>query len=277
MEANRAAASDALERARAQLEKGDFDAARRLGEKSARLFESDSATSLLDHIQRFGPGSPAALAVEQTLNANDHYTVLSVDIGSHDAAIKKAYKARSLSLHPDRNHAVGAEAAFKRLQEAYTVLSDRSARAAYDASPAQAQRRAQPAWKQQQQQQQQQQQHAGGYVPPWQRRQQESAQPRRQQQAQGYHQRQTEYQRQQQHGQRAESAEQRVRSLENQVAADERRLAMLQAEVERLRQVDQQRTAQLREVQEQLSASRRGEATAWHDAQKERERRGVAE
>ena len=38
------------------------------------------------------------------------------------AAVRSAYKRLALALHPDRNHARQAEAAFKRLQDAYEAL-----------------------------------------------------------------------------------------------------------------------------------------------------------
>ena len=38
------------------------------------------------------------------------------------AAVRAAYKRLALALHPDRNHARQAEAAFKRLQSAYEAL-----------------------------------------------------------------------------------------------------------------------------------------------------------
>lgn len=61
------------------------------------------------------------------------YDVLGVAPDASDAEIKKAYKKQSLANHPDKNP--GDETASERFQEvanAYEVLSDPDARAAYD-------------------------------------------------------------------------------------------------------------------------------------------------
>jgi curved DNA-binding protein CbpA len=63
----------------------------------------------------------------------DYYETLSV---SHDATleeIKRAYRKLALETHPDRNPGdAGAEDRFKKINEAYGVLSDSSKRAQYD-------------------------------------------------------------------------------------------------------------------------------------------------
>ena len=70
------------------------------------------------------------------LGAADHYTILGVtpEQASDDAKLRRAYRARAHMVHPDRNHASGAEAAFKRVAEAFEVLSDKGKRADYDRS-----------------------------------------------------------------------------------------------------------------------------------------------
>ena len=64
-----------------------------------------------------------------------HYSILGLT--RHDFSpelLKKQYRALALRWHPDRNHGNEAAAAekFKELQEAFGVLSDPQARAAYD-------------------------------------------------------------------------------------------------------------------------------------------------
>ena len=119
-EANRAAAEQWLQRARDCHEAGDDDAALRFCEKSLKLCELPSAQSLTQHIRKYGKGSPAAAAVARVRDASDQYAVLQLARGCTEAEAKRAYRKLSLTLHPDRNHAAGAEAAFKTLSEAYS-------------------------------------------------------------------------------------------------------------------------------------------------------------
>ena len=118
-EANRQAAEDWLERARAAEAAGDEAAARRHCERSLRLCESTAARDLVDAIERFGLDSAPAQAAKRALEAVDDCSVLEVSRGASEAQVKAAYKRLALRLHPDRNHAKSAEAAFKRLQAAY--------------------------------------------------------------------------------------------------------------------------------------------------------------
>ena len=65
----------------------------------------------------------------------DHYETLQVSRTAEPEVIDKAYRALSLKYHPDRVPAEGRAQATRRFQaitEAYTVLSDPTARAAYD-------------------------------------------------------------------------------------------------------------------------------------------------
>ena len=65
--------------------------------------------------------------------ADDYYSVLGVDKGADDAAIKKAYRKLAMKYHPDRNpDDKVAEEKFKEVGEAYEVLSNPDKRAAYD-------------------------------------------------------------------------------------------------------------------------------------------------
>ena len=48
--------------------------------------------------------------------------MLQLPRGAGEADVRKAYKKLSLSLHPDRNHARGADDAFKKLAESHSTL-----------------------------------------------------------------------------------------------------------------------------------------------------------
>jgi DnaJ-class molecular chaperone len=62
----------------------------------------------------------------------DHYTTLGLSSAATLADIKKAFRLKASSLHPDKNAALDASARFRAVQEAYEVLSDADKRKAYD-------------------------------------------------------------------------------------------------------------------------------------------------
>ena len=63
----------------------------------------------------------------------DYYEVLGIQKGASEDEIKKAYKSLAKKYHPDLHpDDAAAEAKFKELNEAYSVLSDAEKRAAYD-------------------------------------------------------------------------------------------------------------------------------------------------
>jgi DnaJ-class molecular chaperone len=61
----------------------------------------------------------------------DYYAVLGVARDSTEADVKRAFRELARKHHPDVNPADGGEA-FREINEAYAVLSDRDARARYD-------------------------------------------------------------------------------------------------------------------------------------------------
>lgn len=66
-------------------------------------------------------------------NAEDYYAVLGLSRNCSDDEIRKAYKKAAIRYHPDKNKGDRvAEENFKRISEAFGVLSDQQKRAAYD-------------------------------------------------------------------------------------------------------------------------------------------------
>eukprot|EP00471_Norrisiella_sphaerica_P002202 CAMPEP_0184488038 /NCGR_PEP_ID=MMETSP0113_2-20130426/10490_1 /TAXON_ID=91329 /ORGANISM="Norrisiella sphaerica, Strain BC52" /LENGTH=110 /DNA_ID=CAMNT_0026870503 /DNA_START=66 /DNA_END=394 /DNA_ORIENTATION=+ len=68
------------------------------------------------------------------LNSDDYYKVLGLEKDCTDRDIKKAYRKLAIKYHPDKNpdDPEGAEAKFKKIGEAYGVLSDEKKRKQYD-------------------------------------------------------------------------------------------------------------------------------------------------
>ena len=62
----------------------------------------------------------------------DYYEILGVEHDADARTIKRAFLKKARELHPDVNKAPDAEARFKEVNEAYTILSDETKRANYD-------------------------------------------------------------------------------------------------------------------------------------------------
>jgi DnaJ-class molecular chaperone len=65
----------------------------------------------------------------------EYYTTLEIPKTSTQDDIKKAYRKLAMKYHPDRNG--GNEDKFKKIQEAYDILSDPKKRQQYDSPPPQ--------------------------------------------------------------------------------------------------------------------------------------------
>ncbi len=62
----------------------------------------------------------------------DHYAILGVTANATLAEIKTAYRKMASQLHPDKNASSDAPAKFRKVQQAYEILSDGDKRKAYD-------------------------------------------------------------------------------------------------------------------------------------------------
>ncbi|MDO8652972.1 MAG: DnaJ domain-containing protein [Undibacterium sp.] len=62
----------------------------------------------------------------------DYYFILGIANTATLADVKKAFRLKAAEFHPDRNASVLAPEKFHAVKEAYDVLSDESARSAYD-------------------------------------------------------------------------------------------------------------------------------------------------
>ena len=79
---------------------------------------------------------PRRLSLPQLLilrgGEHNYYEVLGVQSNATHAELKRAYRRRSLELHPDRNRDPGAHDAFIELGQAYETLRDPGKRRQYD-------------------------------------------------------------------------------------------------------------------------------------------------
>ncbi|TKW22587.1 hypothetical protein SEVIR_4G238600v4 [Setaria viridis] len=148
MECNREEALKAREIAIKKLESKDFAGAKRIALKAQRIFPE------IENIPQLLTVCEVQCAAEANINGMlDFYGILQVEVTADEMTIKKQYRKLVLSLHPDKNSYAGAESAFKFVAEAYTTLSDRAKRYAYDikwrvaskAAPKQATQRTQAA------------------------------------------------------------------------------------------------------------------------------------
>jgi curved DNA-binding protein len=65
--------------------------------------------------------------------SEDYYSTLGVSKDASDGEIKKAYRKLAMKYHPDHTKGdKGAEEKFKKISEAYAVLSDKKKRQEYD-------------------------------------------------------------------------------------------------------------------------------------------------
>ena len=66
------------------------------------------------------------------MSEGDYYEILGVSRNAEEKEIKKAYRNLARKYHPDVCKEAGAEEQFKKINEAYSVLSDSQKRAQYD-------------------------------------------------------------------------------------------------------------------------------------------------
>jgi molecular chaperone DnaJ len=64
--------------------------------------------------------------------SKNYYEILNINNNATNEEIKRAYHKLALQFHPDKNTSQDAEEEFKKISEAYEILSDSSKRLMYD-------------------------------------------------------------------------------------------------------------------------------------------------
>jgi len=88
-----------------------------------------SVTGLRSSVAEPNRRMPGSLVVHV---AADYYDTLGVPRGADKKTIKNSYRQKARKYHPDVNKSPGAEEEFKKISEAYEVLSDDQKRQIYD-------------------------------------------------------------------------------------------------------------------------------------------------
>ncbi|KAG8390385.1 hypothetical protein BUALT_Bualt01G0077900 [Buddleja alternifolia] len=127
MECNKDEALRAKSLAEDKLDIRDFAGARKFALKAKNLFPGlDGVSQMLTTIDVY-------ISAENKISGEvDWYGVLGLNPSVDEEAIKKQYRKLALMLHPDKNKSVGADGAFTLISEAFSVLSDKAKRLAYN-------------------------------------------------------------------------------------------------------------------------------------------------
>ncbi|KAL7106953.1 hypothetical protein ACP275_06G023700 [Erythranthe tilingii] len=127
MECNRDEALRAKSIAEGKLEKKDFAGAKKFALKAQTLYPG------LDGISQMLTTLDVYVSAENKISGEtDWYGVLGVTPSVDDETLRKQYRKLALSLHPDKNKSVCADGAFKLISEAWSLLSDKAKRLAYN-------------------------------------------------------------------------------------------------------------------------------------------------
>ncbi|KAJ6705096.1 hypothetical protein OIU79_009907 [Salix purpurea] len=127
MECNKDEATRAKEIAEKKFSAKDIVGAKKFALKAQNLYPG------LKGIPQMIATLDVYVAAENKINGEaDWYGILGADPRADDDAVRKHYRKLALMLHPDKNKSIGADGAFKFISEAWSLLSDKNKRMAYD-------------------------------------------------------------------------------------------------------------------------------------------------
>ncbi|MCO5558669.1 hypothetical protein L7F22_012255 [Adiantum nelumboides] len=128
MDCNRDEAARSRSIAEKKFMQQDYAGARKFALKARQLFPD------LEGLVQFVAVMEVHATAQEKLQCGemDWYGILQSEPSADEAFLRKQYRKLALVLHPDKNKSLGAEAAFKYISEAWTILSDRIKKASYD-------------------------------------------------------------------------------------------------------------------------------------------------
>ncbi|KAL5568326.1 hypothetical protein UlMin_024901 [Ulmus minor] len=127
MECNKDEAVRAKEIAERKFREKDYTAAKKFALKAQNLYPG------LDGLAQMFTTLEVYISAENKISGEaDWYGILGVNPWDNDDTIRKQYRKLALMLHPDKNKSIGAEGAFKLVSEAWSLLSDKNKRLAYN-------------------------------------------------------------------------------------------------------------------------------------------------
>lgn len=127
MDCNKAEAIRAKELAERKLIERSYASAKEIALKAQKLYPRlEGLSHLLTTIDVYISGE------NKTLGEADWYGILGVVPYAKYEIIREQYRKLAFMLHPDKNKSPGAEGAFKLVSEAWSLLSDKAKREAYE-------------------------------------------------------------------------------------------------------------------------------------------------
>lgn len=127
MECNKDEAARAKEIAERKITEKNYAGAKKFALKAQNLYPG------LEGISQVLMTIDVYIAAEKKVNGEvDWYAILGTNPWVDDETVRKQFRRLALSLHPDKNKAIGADGAFKLVSEAWSLLSDKAKRLAYN-------------------------------------------------------------------------------------------------------------------------------------------------
>lgn len=127
MDCNKDEAVRAKEIAERKFSEREYVGAKKFALKALNLYPA------LEDLSQFLTTLDIYISAENKISGEmDWYGILGVSPFADDETVRKQYRKLALTLHPDKNKSLGAEGAFKLVSEAWSLLSDKTKRLAYN-------------------------------------------------------------------------------------------------------------------------------------------------